>query len=94
MDEQLSRIQSQSSHDDSCCYFGDHKTLRLRSVSTYDLTGKSWICIMDLLEAPAREFEAIRQRMKAMPPHMVVAQHDGDSLSVQPASKPWWLHRV
>ena len=36
---------------------------------------------MDLRDVPAREFEAIRQHMKAMPPHMVVAQHDDDSLS-------------
>ena len=33
--EQSARTRSQSSHDDdSCCYFADHKTLRLRPVST------------------------------------------------------------
>ena len=34
---------------------------------------------MDLRDAPAREFEAIRQRVKAMPSYMVVMQHDEDS---------------
>ena len=57
-----------------CCHFADHETLQLRPASMYDMTGKSWICVMDLRDAPAREFEAIRQRMKAMPPHMVVVQ--------------------
>ena len=71
VDERLARIHSRSSHDDSCCYFADHKTLRLRPVLTYDMTWKSRVCIMDLRSAPAREFEAIRQHMKAMPPHMV-----------------------
>ena len=68
VDEQLAQIHSQSSHDDICCYFADHKTLRLRPESTHDMTGKSRICVMDFRDAPAREFEAIRQRMKAMPP--------------------------
>ena len=36
---------------------------------------------MDLSDAPACEFEVIRRRMKATHPHMVVAQHDEDSLS-------------
>ena len=36
---------------------------------------------MDLRGAPARELEAIRQRMEAMPPYMVVMQHDEDSLN-------------
>ena len=36
---------------------------------------------MDFRDALARKLDAIRQHMKAMPPCMVVAQHDGDSLS-------------
>ena len=43
------------------------------------MTGENRSCVMDLRDAPARE--AIRQRMQAMLPHMVVVQHDVDSLS-------------
>ena len=42
---------------------------------------KNAICVVDLRNALAREFEAIRQRLKAIPPHMVAVQHDDDSLS-------------
>ena len=45
------------------------------------MTGKTRICGMDLRGGPAREYEAFRQRMKAMPLHMVVMQHDEDSLT-------------
>ena len=45
------------------------------------MTGKTRICVMDLRGGPAREYEAIPQRMKAMPHHMVVMQHDEDSLT-------------
>ena len=35
---------------------------------------------MELRGAPARKFEAIRQRLKALPPCVVVMQHDDDGL--------------
>ena len=53
---------------------------QVRPASTHEMNGKTRICIMDPRGAPAREFEATRQRMKAMPPYMV-AQHDEDSLN-------------
>ena len=45
------------------------------------MTTKTQNCVMDLRGAPAREFEACRQRMKAMPPYMLVMQHEEDSLN-------------
>ena len=36
---------------------------------------------MDLRGAPAQEFEAIRQNLKATPPYMVIMQHDDDSIN-------------
>ena len=80
VDEQLAQIHDQSSHDGFSCYFANQKTLQLRPASTYGMTGKNRICVMDLRSTPAREFEAVRQSLKAMPPHMVVVQHDENNL--------------
>ena len=61
VDEQLVQIHNQSSHDEFCCYFADQKTVQLRPASTYEMTRKNRNCAMDLRNAPAREFEAIRE---------------------------------
>ena len=36
---------------------------------------------MDPRDAPAREFETLRQRLKATPPYVVKMQHDDDSIN-------------
>ena len=74
-DERLEQIHSQSGYNDFCCYFADSKILQGRPASTNEMTGKTRICVVDLRGAPAREFRAIRQRLKAVPRHMVV-MHD------------------
>ena len=81
VDEQSEQIYIQSSHDDFCCSFADHKTLQLRPASTHEMKRETRLCVMDFRGAPARE-EAIRQRMKVMPLHMVVMQHDEDILQL------------
>ena len=79
--EHLEQIHSQRSHDEFCCYFADSKTLRLRPASTHEMTRKNRICVLNVRGAPAREFEAIRQRLKSTTPYMVLMQHDDDSLN-------------
>ena len=69
-DEQMEQIYIQSSYEDFCCHFADHKTLQLRPASTHEMTGTS-----------TREYESTRQRMKAMLSHLVVMQHDENSLN-------------
>ena len=66
----MEQIYIQSSHEDFCCYLAEHETLQLRPASTYEMTG-----------TPAREYESVRQRKKAMPPHLVVMQQHGNSLN-------------
>ena len=43
------------------CYFEDRKTMQIRPATTYDLSDKSRICLLDLRDAPNCELEAIRQ---------------------------------
>ena len=74
VDEQLAQIQS--AHDELRCYFADHKTMQIRPVTTYDLSDKSRICLLDLRDAPNYEFEANRQHVRKMQPDMLIAQHN------------------
>ena len=59
--------------------FADHKTIQIRQATTYDLTAESRICLLDLRDAPNREVEAIRQHIRNMQPHMLIAQYNNDS---------------
>ena len=77
VDEQLAQIQS--AHDELRCYFADHKTMQIRPATTYDLSDKSRICLLDLRDAPNHESEAIRQHIRNMQPYMLIAQHNDDS---------------
>ena len=79
VDEQLARIQT--NRDESGCYFADHKTMQVRPASTYDLARNTRICLMELRDAPAYEFEPIYQHVKTMQPYMMVAQQNEDSFS-------------
>ena len=51
VDEQLEQVQS--THDELHCYFADHKTMQIRPATTYDLSDKSRICLLDLRDAPS-----------------------------------------
>ena len=73
VDEQLEQVQS--AHDELRCYFADHKTMQIRPATTYDLSDKSRICLLDLRDAPNCEFEAIRQHVRNMKPYMLTAQY-------------------
>ena len=53
VDEQLARIRRTS-----LCF--EDKTMQIRPTTTYDLTAECRICLLDLRDAPNREFEAIR----------------------------------
>ena len=55
--------------------------MQVRPASTYDLARSNGICLMDLRDAPAREFEAICQHVKTMQPYVTVAQQNSDSFS-------------
>ena len=77
VDEQLEQVQS--THNELRCYFADHKTMRIRPATTYDLSDKSRICLLDLLDAPNCEFEAIRQHVRNMKPYMLAAQYNDDN---------------
>ena len=77
VDEQLEQVQS--AHDELRCYFEDHKTMQIRPATTYDLSDKSRVCLLDLRDAPNCEFEAIRQHVKNMKPYMLTAQYDDDN---------------
>ena len=77
VDEQLAQLQS--AHDELRCYFADHKTMQIRPATTYDLSDKSRICLLDLRDAPNRELDAIRQHIRNMQPYMLIAQHNDDS---------------
>ena len=77
VDEQLAQVQS--AHDEFRCYFADHKTMQIRPATTYDLSDKSRICLLDLRDAPNCELEAIRQHVRNMKPYMLTAQHNDDS---------------
>ena len=76
VDEQLEQVQS--THDELRYYFADHKTMQIRPATTYDLSDTSRICLLDLRDAPNCEFEAIRQHVRNMKPHMVTAQYNDD----------------
>ena len=77
VDEQLEQVQS--AHDERRCYFADHKTMQIRPATTYDLSDKSRICLLDLRDAPNCEFEAIRQHVRNMKPYMLTAQYNDDN---------------
>ena len=77
VDEQLAQIQT--AHDELRCYFADHKTMQIRPATTYDLSDKSRICLLDLRDAPNCELKAIRQHIRNMKPYMLTAQHNDDS---------------
>ena len=77
VDEQLEQVQS--AHDELRCYFADHKTMQIRPATTYDLSDKSRICLLDLRDAPNGEFEAIRQHVRNMKPYMLTAQYNDDN---------------
>ena len=66
VDEHLEQVQS--THDELRCYFADHKTMQIRPATTYDLSDKSRICLLDLRDAPNCELEAIRQHISYMKP--------------------------
>ena len=55
VDEQLEQIQS--AHDELRCYFEDYKTMQIRPATTYDLSDKFRICLLDLRDAPNCEYE-------------------------------------
>ena len=69
----------QSAHDELRCFFADHKTMQIRPATTYDLSGKSRICLLDVRDAPNCEFDAIRQHVRNMKPCMVTAQYNDDN---------------
>ena len=72
VDEQLEQVQSR-------CYFADHKTMQIRPETTYDLSDKSRICVLDLRDAPNCEFEAIRQHVRNMKSYMLTVQYNDDN---------------
>ena len=77
VDERLERVQS--AHDELRCYFADHKTMQIRPATTYDLSDKSRIRLLDLRDAPNCEFDAIRQHVRNMKPYMLTAQYNDDN---------------
>ena len=78
VDEQLEQVQS--AHDELRCYFADHKTMQIRPATTYDLSDKSRICLVDLCDAPNCEFEAIRQHVRTHETiHAVTVQYSDDN---------------
>ena len=69
-----------SQHTDELrCYFADHKKMQILPATTYDLSEKSRICLLDLRDAPNCEFEAIRQHVRNMKPYMLTAQYNDDN---------------
>ena len=44
-------------HGEFRCYFADHKTMQIRPATTYDLSDKSRICLLDLRDAPNHELK-------------------------------------
>ena len=53
VDEQLAQMQS--AHDELRCHLADNKTMQIRPATTYDLSDKSRICLLDLRDAPNHE---------------------------------------
>ena len=53
--------------------------MQIRPATTYDLSDKSRICLLDLRDAPNCEFEAIREHVRNMKTYMLIAQHNDDS---------------
>ena len=49
VDEHLDQLQS--AHDEVRCHFADHETMQIRPATTYDLSDKSRICLLDLRDA-------------------------------------------
>ena len=77
VDEQLEQVQS--AHDELRCYFADYKTIQIRPVTTYDLSDRSRISLLDLRDAPNCQFEAIRQHVGNMKPYMLTVQYSDDN---------------
>ena len=77
VDEQLAQIQS--AHDESRCHLADHKTVQIRTATTYDLSDRRRICLLDLRDAQNCELEAIRQHTRNMKPYMLTAQYNDDN---------------
>ena len=75
--EQIAQVQS--AHDELRSYFADHKTMQIRPATTYDLSDKTRICLLDLRDAPSCEFEAIRQHVRNMQPYVFIAQYNDDN---------------
>ena len=86
VDEQLQQVQS--AHDELRCYFADHKTMQIRPATTYDLSDKRRICLLDLRDAPNCELEAIRQHVRNMKPYMLIAQYNDDNNSNDDSIRP------
>ena len=53
--------------------------MQIGPATTYDLSDKSRICLLDLRDAPNCEFEAIRQHVGNMKPYMLTAQYSDDN---------------
>ena len=53
--------------------------MQIRPATTYDLSDKSRICLLDLRDAPNCEFEAIRQHVRNMNPYMLTVQYNDDN---------------
>ena len=53
--------------------------MQIRPATTYDLSDKSRICLLDLRDAPNHKLKAIRQHIRSMQPYMLIAQHNDDS---------------
>ena len=77
VDEQLKQVQS--IHDELRCCFADHKTMQIRPATTYDLSDKSRICLLDIRDAPDCEFDSIRQYVRNLKPYMLAAQYNDDN---------------
>ena len=77
VDEKLEQVES--AHDELRCYFEDHKTMQIRPATTYDLSDKNRICLLDLRDAPNCECGAIRQHVSNMKPYMLTVQYNNDN---------------
>ena len=53
--------------------------MQIRPPTTYDLSDKSRICLLDLRDSPNCEFEAIRQHVRNMKSYMLTVQYNDDN---------------
>ena len=77
VDEQLEQVQS--ANDKLRCYFAAHKTMQIRPATTYDLSDKSRICLLDLRDASKCESDAKCQLVRNMKPYMLTVQYSDDT---------------